>query len=125
MWSADSAGQLWNLCFPKKLLNIVYAILSFVVRIKVSPFSNSASESSITRTLTESTHHIMDSAEKTELHPALSQQGILLGDLMDYGLDTRMGISSVALAEPISARTLCGTLLILYDYPTSNHAEEI
>ncbi len=95
------------------------------MRIKVSPFSNSASESSITRTLTESTHHIMDSAEKTELHRALSQQGILLGDLMDYGLDTRLGISSVALAEPISARTLCGTLLILYDYPTSNHAEEI
>ncbi len=37
------------------------------------------SEFSITRTLTESTPHIMDSAEETELCQALSQQGILLG----------------------------------------------
>ncbi|KAF4099260.1 hypothetical protein G5714_019386 [Onychostoma macrolepis] len=47
VWPADSAGQLWILRFPKRLLNIV---CYFVVRIKVSPFSYSASESSITRT---------------------------------------------------------------------------
>ncbi|KAF4102604.1 hypothetical protein G5714_017404 [Onychostoma macrolepis] len=30
VWSADSAGQLWILRFPKRLLNIVYVILCFV-----------------------------------------------------------------------------------------------
>ncbi|KAF4118299.1 hypothetical protein G5714_000350 [Onychostoma macrolepis] len=55
VWSADSAGQLWILRFPKRLLNIVDVILCFVVRIKVSPFSYSASESSVTRTLTAQT----------------------------------------------------------------------
>ncbi len=33
------------------------------------------------------------------------------GDFMDSGLATRLGILSVALAKPISSRTLCGTLL--------------
>ncbi|KAL0147091.1 hypothetical protein M9458_057615 [Cirrhinus mrigala] len=55
------------------------------------------------------------------------------GDFMDSGLATRLGISSVALAKPISARTLCGTLLIKITHVTKfvtltlsgNHAEEI
>ncbi len=33
------------------------------------------------------------------------------GDFMDFGLATRLGILSIALTEPISARTLCGILL--------------
>ncbi len=33
VWSADTAGQLWNLRFPKQQLNIVYVILCFVARI--------------------------------------------------------------------------------------------
>ncbi len=52
---------------------------------------------------------------------------------MDFGLATRLGISSVALTEPISARTLCGTLLTKITRVTKfvtltlsgNHAEEI
>ncbi len=55
------------------------------------------------------------------------------GDFMDSGLATRLGLPSVALAEPISARTLCGTLLTRITHDTKfvtltlsgNHAEEI
>ncbi len=55
------------------------------------------------------------------------------GDFMDSGLATRLGLPSVALAEPISARTLCGTLLTRITHATKfvtltlsdNHAEEI
>ncbi len=55
------------------------------------------------------------------------------GDFMDFGLATRLGISSVALTEPISAKTLCGTLLTKITRVTQcvtlilsgNHAEEI
>ncbi len=55
------------------------------------------------------------------------------GDFMDSGLATSLEISSVALAEPISARTLCGTLLTNITHVTKfvtltlsgNHAEEI
>ncbi len=55
------------------------------------------------------------------------------GDFMDSGLATRLGILSVALAEPISARTLCSTLLTNITHITKfvnltlfgNHAEEI
>ncbi len=55
------------------------------------------------------------------------------GDFMDVGLATRLGLPSVALAEPISARTLCGTLLTRITHATKfvtltlsgNHAEEI
>ncbi len=52
---------------------------------------------------------------------------------MDSGLATRLGLPFVALAEPISARTLCGTLLTRITHATKfvtltlsgNHAEEI
>ncbi len=55
------------------------------------------------------------------------------GDFMDFGLATRLGISSVALTDPISAKTLCGTLLTKITRVTQcvtlilsgNHAEEI
>ncbi len=55
------------------------------------------------------------------------------GDFMDFELATRLGISSVALTEPISAKTLCGTLLTKITRVTQcvtlilsgNHAEEI
>ncbi len=55
------------------------------------------------------------------------------GDFMDSGQATRLGLPSVALAEPISARTLCGTLLTRITHATKfvtltlsdNHAEEI
>ncbi len=58
------------------------------------------------------------------------------GDFMDYGLAKCLGILSIALAEPISARTLCGTLLTkitrvknVKKFVTltlsGNHAEEI
>ncbi len=40
------------------------------------------------------------------------------GDFMDVGLATRLGLPSVALAEPISARTLCGTLLTRITHAT-------
>ncbi len=52
---------------------------------------------------------------------------------MDFGLATHLGISSIALTEPISARTLCGTLLTKITRVTKfvtltlsgNHAVEI
>uniref|UniRef100_A0A8C2EBD4 Gypsy retrotransposon integrase-like protein 1 n=1 Tax=Cyprinus carpio TaxID=7962 RepID=A0A8C2EBD4_CYPCA len=55
------------------------------------------------------------------------------GDFMDSRLATSLGISAVALAEPISARTLCGTHLTNITHTTpfvtltlsGNHAEEI
>ncbi len=55
------------------------------------------------------------------------------GDFMDFGLATSFGISSVALTEPISARTLCGTLLTKITRVTKfvtltlsgNHAKDI
>ncbi len=55
------------------------------------------------------------------------------GDFMDFGLATRLGILSIALTEPISAWTLCGTLLTEITRVTKfvtltlsgNHAEEI
>ncbi len=55
------------------------------------------------------------------------------GDFMDSGLAAHLGISSVALAEPISARTLCGFLLTKTTHITKfvtltlsgNHVEEI
>ncbi len=54
-------------------------------------------------------------------------------DFMDFGLATRLGILSIALTEPISARTLCGILLTKITRVTKfvtltlsgNHAEEI
>ncbi|KAL1259006.1 hypothetical protein QQF64_009583 [Cirrhinus molitorella] len=55
------------------------------------------------------------------------------GDFMDVGLARRLGIPSIALAEPISARTLCGTSFFRITHATEfvtltlsgNHAEEI
>ncbi|KAI2644103.1 Transposon Tf2-6 polyprotein [Labeo rohita] len=55
------------------------------------------------------------------------------GDFMDAGLAMHLGISSVALAEPISAKTLCSTLLFRITHATrfitltlsGNHSEEI
>uniref|UniRef100_A0A9J7XNI1 ribonuclease H n=1 Tax=Cyprinus carpio carpio TaxID=630221 RepID=A0A9J7XNI1_CYPCA len=55
------------------------------------------------------------------------------GDFMDSRLATSLGSSAVALAEPISARTLCGTHLTNITHTTQfvtltlsgNHAEEI
>ncbi len=55
------------------------------------------------------------------------------GDFMDSGLARRLGLPSVALADPILARTLCGTLLTRITHATKfvtltlsgNHAEEI
>ncbi len=52
---------------------------------------------------------------------------------MDSGLARRLGLPSVALADPILARTLCGTLLTRITHATKfvtltlsgNHAEEI
>ncbi len=55
------------------------------------------------------------------------------GDFMDSGLARRLGLPSVALVDPILARTLCGTLLTKITHATKfvtltlsgNHAEEI
>ncbi len=55
------------------------------------------------------------------------------GDFMDSGLARRLGLPSVALADPILARTFCGTLLTRITHATKfvtltlsgNHAEEI
>uniref|UniRef100_A0A8C1LRZ5 Gypsy retrotransposon integrase-like protein 1 n=1 Tax=Cyprinus carpio TaxID=7962 RepID=A0A8C1LRZ5_CYPCA len=55
------------------------------------------------------------------------------GDFMDNELAARLGVPSVPLAEPISARTLCGTHLTRITHSTrfitltlsGNHAEEI
>ncbi len=55
------------------------------------------------------------------------------GNFIDSGLATSLGLPSVALAEPILTRTLCGTLLTRIIHATkfvtlilsSNHAEEI
>ncbi len=55
------------------------------------------------------------------------------GDFIEFGLATRLGISSVALTEHISARTLCGILLTKINRVTKfvtlslsgNYAEEI
>ncbi len=69
---------------------------------------------------------------------AVYQVGALIdsgaeGDFMDSGLARRLGLPSVALADPILARTLCGTLLTRITHATKfvtltlsgNHAEEI
>ncbi len=53
------------------------------------------------------------------------------GDFRDSGLATHLGVSSVALAEPISAKILYGSLLTSITHATKfvtlsgNHAEEI
>ncbi len=55
------------------------------------------------------------------------------GDFMDSGLTIHLGLPSVVLAEPISARTLCSTLLTRITHATKfvtltlsgNHAEDI
>ncbi len=69
---------------------------------------------------------------------AVYQVGALIdsgaeGNFMDSGLARRLGLPSVALADPILARTLCGTLLTRITHATKfvtltlsgNHAEEI